>query len=186
MPWTIGGYPLEFSLYSGYNSGMRWIHSRRRPDWLASPAILSVFSHSSRWRDAELYFPTQPESSKAFSIIKGCIPMLRRLEFKLRHVDNFEPESVLDAFEFAPQLREVSLGYRVSPSILKLPWDQLTTCSVRCSINDCLETLRRNHQLYAIVQYGSIEASAGNGISYTSSCLKNRLIRGISKPGRSV
>lgn len=59
-------------------------------------------------------------------------------------------EGILDAFEIAPHLHSLTIGHNIFPSMLRVPWSQLTYCDMhpyQLSIDDCFEVLQHASNL---------------------------------------
>ncbi|KAF8149420.1 hypothetical protein B0H34DRAFT_186508 [Crassisporium funariophilum] len=100
--------PLSFYIYAPFQ------------DYASHPIIDALVSHSHRWEEATI------ESScvtiNAFRRARGRIPRLRALSLEMwKHPG----DAVIDLFQEAPQLRQVSVVGLYTHQ-LALPWSQLT------------------------------------------------------------
>ncbi|KAJ4484156.1 hypothetical protein C8J55DRAFT_37355 [Lentinula edodes] len=119
------------------------------------PIVSLICSHSGRWSNVLLSLP--PEGFRLLSTIKGCLPKLKALHLRnvecLENIWNAMP--VIDAFEYAPNLRMVR-AYEI-PNIaskLLLPWDQITHCMNNFPTGDVLFRDSLNRQNMDILTKG--------------------------------
>ncbi|KAF8149417.1 hypothetical protein B0H34DRAFT_733683 [Crassisporium funariophilum] len=102
--------PLSFYIYAPFQ------------DYESHPIIDALVSHSYRWEEATI--ESTCNTVNAFHKIKGRIPRLRALSLTL-HNRLWGFHGVIDLFEEAPQLRQVSV-VRLYTDEVALPWSQLT------------------------------------------------------------
>lgn len=96
------------------------------------PILDVVKAHCHRWQHIDCYLP-----SAAYSAInpdKRSLPMLRTLKFARKAGRYFS----LQGYEHAPLLRSFSLPIDIPPNGVKVPWSQLTECSMRIEDFDTL------------------------------------------------
>ncbi|KAJ7277351.1 hypothetical protein C8J57DRAFT_1581802 [Mycena rebaudengoi] len=121
--------------------------------------ITILDKHAVHLRDVSLYI-----HSTLFPCLRGgtSFPTLHHLE--LGALDDFPPpEAPNETFRLAPQLKSLSLD-AVSPSILTLCWEQLTTFSTSdVSLEDCLSVVRKVPCLREFELWGVDEAQATPG-----------------------
>lgn len=110
-------YPLSVRLDCTTD---RIVHDNAR--FLAIPNLL--LRYANRWQHAELILA--PPMLPNFSSAKGRVSLLKSLKLEGHHIS----ASPGDAFEEAPVLRELSLVYRRIPDDLRLPWSQITNCTL--------------------------------------------------------
>jgi hypothetical protein len=101
------------------------------------PVLDTFIAYCHRWQtiNLSLYERLIP----TMNAVKHC-PLLRTLEIS---VAGFSPESphTLDAFEYAPLLRNVTL--HIHPRTIKIPWARITQCSVEGGY-ECLDIMRQS------------------------------------------
>lgn len=99
--------------------------------------LMEVFlSHCKRWHTVYLYLP--------LPVIHSLAPARNRLTRLQSLFIDGSWEKTIDTFEYAPQLRRVYLASHITPSEVKIPWNQLRYCRLggHCRIERCLELLR--------------------------------------------
>ncbi|CAA7263646.1 unnamed protein product [Cyclocybe aegerita] len=94
--------------------------------------LVALLYHSRRWADLSLHVERLFEHyPPLFSLAKNSLPNLRRLHLSTSpsHVENVAviTNTVLDAFQTAPKLREVAVSKIANPfRFVHLPWSQIT------------------------------------------------------------
>ncbi|KAJ7479764.1 hypothetical protein FB451DRAFT_164572 [Mycena latifolia] len=89
----------------------------------AANLIDTMVDHCARWEYIELGHMEMRD----FRRLEGKMPLLRCLDFS---ASPGHPNSLLRAFHEAPQLQSISLCHDFNPSMITLPWAQLTTLSL--------------------------------------------------------
>lgn len=114
-----------------------------------------ILPYSNRFRHLDITLPTSMLDQ--ISVIQDRLDLLETLAIdtvddttwrddSLNEVSN--SRSQCHAFDSAPRLRDVHIGYGASPRMLSLPWAQLTNCLAdSCNIDECLHILSRSSQL---------------------------------------
>ncbi|PPQ79119.1 hypothetical protein CVT25_002853 [Psilocybe cyanescens] len=122
-------------------------HEDGGTDWgidVTSTAVITVLAaHSKQWHTIDMFVPHSWKS--ALSKIKHKLPLLASAT--LRVAESSPSLARVDAFAFAPQLREVRLvGYSVTD--VYLPWAQLHRLDGEYfSPGECLDTLHLGSEL---------------------------------------
>jgi hypothetical protein len=99
--------------------------------------LMEVFlSHCKRWHTVHLDLP--------LPVICSLAPARNRLTCLQSLFIDGQWKNTVDTFEYAPQLRYVSLASHIAPSEVKIPWNQLRYCRLGGDrrIESCLELLR--------------------------------------------
>ncbi|KAJ7174396.1 hypothetical protein C8R46DRAFT_1080804 [Mycena filopes] len=125
--------PLSFILQPDTSS---W-----RPRYHHSSAVFSpLLALSMQWREADLHIYAEDFVTDQFQMgLRGRVPILETLSLQLRG----DCETMMTAFEHAPNLRAVTLRDFASSAIL-LPWSQLTHFTGHhLPAADCLHVLQR-------------------------------------------
>ena len=111
-------------------------------DWcidVTSTAVMDVLTaHSSQWHTIDFFLPSTWKP--ALSRVRHNLPLLTNATFR---VAESSPTILrLDAFAFAPRLREVSaIGFSIDDMVL--PWTQLERINAEyLSVGECLDTIR--------------------------------------------
>lgn len=102
----------------------------------------TILPSSHRWQDVEIF--ALRDTVDGLSPIRNALPLLQSLALRMYGTNVVQP-CRCDAFELAPALRMVDLGFGVSPTSFKLPWTHLTNFSSRhtpYTPTECLEILR--------------------------------------------
>jgi hypothetical protein len=102
------------------------------------PLVNTLLEHSQRWEYIELHV-TGP-FVQAFAPAKGRMALLQQLQLCLVGEGRTSFDMMIDAFVVAPKLHSVVLHAHASS--LRLPWEQLTECTISASIYAILEFLR--------------------------------------------
>jgi len=103
-----------------------------------------LMQHSNRWEDVTL--DLGPYSFRTLSAIRNSLSCMKTLSVDIPWPSQYLP--TFDAFEFAPQLRSLETGCYFSPSMLKIPWAQLTNCVFNFStVQECLEAFHQTAHL---------------------------------------
>ena len=128
--------PLAIKLLEDDTSGSE------EDEWgidVASTAVINVLAQYSRqWHTIDFFLPSSWK--KIFSDMKHDLPLLTNAT--LRVAENSPSMMRVDAFAYAPRLREVHLvGYSITD--VTLPWAQLNRLDGEYfGVDECLETLR--------------------------------------------
>jgi hypothetical protein len=128
--WLVrsSGCPLSVLLHSyGANVG--------------HPVFNAIVLHAPQWEDLDIQLP-YPLILTLLSA-QNNLPMLRRLRIEITYSPS--RQFPIDTFLVAPMLRNVCL--RVPLELVKLPWAQLTHCTLSLQGNECVEFIRRTPQL---------------------------------------
>ncbi|KAJ7192231.1 hypothetical protein GGX14DRAFT_528448 [Mycena pura] len=108
--------------------------------------VLLLDRHRQRWRDVTINLPFN--QFYRFSSSES-MPKLQRLALDAFNVPH--TPAVVDpitAFQHAPALEHLFLGYSLRPSQFILPWEQLTTLElINSTAEDCLNCLRQTPKL---------------------------------------
>ncbi|KAK7018387.1 F-box domain-containing protein [Favolaschia claudopus] len=112
-----------------------------------SDFLRAIVHHCHRWEYMEIILPFQ-----ILYDIQGDMPLLKRLVFgpsELPDQDEIEEmPSQAELFSAAPQLTHVVLSESFVPSMIRLPWSQLTTLEGLCLYDhECAEILRHTCNL---------------------------------------
>ena len=117
-------------------------HTDNEDEWcidVTSTAVIDVLAaHSSQWHTIDFFLPSTWKS--ALSRVRHNLSLLTNATFR---VAEGSPTILgLDAFAFAPQLREVSvIGFSIDD--MALPWTQLERISGEYfSVGECLDAIR--------------------------------------------
>lgn len=103
------------------------------PPELVEPILLAFVKHSSRWRDIYIDLAQLSRYHKILVLAKNNVPKLYRLHLGTSVKDTLAPD-ILDAFEFSPSLKELSISHLTRPfHILCVPWAQLTHLTSKMS-----------------------------------------------------
>ncbi|KAJ6465900.1 hypothetical protein C8R47DRAFT_1201467 [Mycena vitilis] len=105
-------------------------------------AFTPLLQRTHQWQDATIYFEQEGLAYKSFR--GSSFPILRRLRIRgqIFPRDSWFTSNPITAFEVAPNLTMVQLT-RLAPSLIRLPWEQLTSFSGRSIAPDgCLHVLR--------------------------------------------
>jgi len=143
-----------------YSLAMAWLQrSANRPlqVWVnrqsltpVSSIVDAIVAHCHRWESIFLEMPSSMIYSLASA--KHHLPRLRYLFLACPRFCNDPPWTMpLEAFEVAPQLRQLTVGHHVSLSLLRIPWDQLL------SISDCCSKATSEELLGILMQASNIK-----------------------------
>lgn len=125
---------LRLCLDRSRNELLTFSVDTRNPGSFVRPVILTMLSHSERWRDASFDADLLSTYHGDLVLAKYKVPALRRIHFGLSPLDSIPSMTPLDAFEDAPNLREVSIVGIVHPAhFLRVPWGHLTHFTSRGS-----------------------------------------------------
>ncbi|KAG6907506.1 hypothetical protein DXG01_008650 [Tephrocybe rancida] len=103
------------------------------PPYFASHAILDILvQHSHHWRTYAALFPA-----------RGNLPSLAELSLGTHEPEHSTTDSILDAFEDAPNLRSLEC-VNLHPYTFKFPWANLLQIPIMTvTVDDSLDILRR-------------------------------------------
>ena len=103
-------------------------------------AISVLVQYCDRWKILELCIP------------ESTVPRLKSIRYRLPSLESLSIENPktprlwsheLNIFEFAPRLRNLSIGHGIFHARLKIPWHQLTELTAHIkNITECLEILQ--------------------------------------------
>ena len=95
-----------------------------------------------RWKDLDLRIEETMVSR--LNSIRHRLPWLETLRIQNpKESQSWCRSRELNIFELAPRLRNLSLGYGISHTSVKIPWHQLTELNVHVTnITECMETLQ--------------------------------------------
>ena len=103
------------------------------PPELVEPILQAFVKHSSRWRDVSIDLAQLSRYHQILLLAKNNVPKLYRLHLGTSIKDTLAPD-ILDAFEFSPSLKELSIAHLTRPfHILCVPWAQLTHLTSKMS-----------------------------------------------------
>lgn len=92
------------------------------------------------------------------------LPLLETLSIGTRYKETTPlPDGIANAFVSAPRLHSLILGLRISDCMVKVPWNQLTSCKLvdRYTIAECYELFQNCHNMthceLGIVEFPSPE-----------------------------
>jgi hypothetical protein len=97
------------------------VHSFEEAQWDIAPVIAAVERYSRTWRDLSLVIPL----TQVYLFQPNLpLPLLERLTIRTPFVPLRDP---ILAFRSASALRQLTLGHIRHPTILQLPWTQITS-----------------------------------------------------------
>lgn len=118
---------LRLCLDRSRNERLTFSVDTRNPGSFVRPVILTLLSHSERWKDASFDADLLSTYHGDLVLAKHKVPNLRRVHFGLSPLDSVPSLTPLDAFEDAPQLSEISVIGIVHPChFLRVSWSQIT------------------------------------------------------------
>jgi hypothetical protein len=82
-----------------------------------------LLPYCERWE--HVTFAASPDMAKQLAGVKHRLPHLQSLSIDQVNQDSSWPQP-LEAFQFAPRLRYLTVGYRLTADAIKLPWHSLT------------------------------------------------------------
>lgn len=139
LQWTqrwlsnSGGLPISFTLGNYYA-----IHTVP-----SHPCIKLLAAQAHRWMNAQLYL--HADTTGDLLSAQNNFPMLENLTIGRRYMDDTPLlDDLADAFASAPRLKSLHLGQRVSDRMIKMPWNQLTTCALdgQYTIVECYDLIK--------------------------------------------
>ncbi|KAF9479215.1 hypothetical protein BDN70DRAFT_834814 [Pholiota conissans] len=90
------------------------------------PILEMLLVHSERWEDVSLSSDFFFDFRENFALAKNRVPNLRRLCIETT-LEDLPPSRPLEAFEDAPNLRELSMTHIIHPlQNFRVPWSQIT------------------------------------------------------------
>ena len=109
-----------------------------------------LLAQSDRWQHIDIYIPFL--LFDAFRVVRRRLASLRTLSLECAPLPHqpLTPTDLLDSFETAPQLRSLTVGYRLSLAGLRVPWSQLTRCNIKShdlTIDRFFDVLRHSPNL---------------------------------------
>lgn len=111
---------LKFLLQHSSNAPITFYFSRTVKTEAGNNILTLLLGHCERWESISLVI--SDDVCSLFSEVQGRLPNLIRL--RLNIVQGRSPFTI---FQDAPKLREISLGRKLWPGSLSLPWKQITS-----------------------------------------------------------
>lgn len=102
----------------------------------AHSIVETIMPYSKRWKSLNIRIT--PEMLEYLAVLQPSMPYLRFLD--INSLSFSLPSMTITTFTNAPQLRNVTLGFSISPSIIHINWAQIMEYSSQnCTIDECLQ-----------------------------------------------
>lgn len=119
------------------------------PIFKVLPCMKMLTDYANRWRKVDISVPPEP-AAMVLRNAHNRLPLLESLEIsRSRFEDEPMQTDSIDFFSVAPRLHTLTLGWRLTVTMINMPWAQLTSLKLTgdYTLTECYDLLRDCHNL---------------------------------------